>query len=156
MEINRSKMVVGYVGYVGYDIMIEKTDTWAEDAAYCLLEMLKRLKYHNYPEPTCVLVTWKNGIYIGVIQTIVPTFSKEIVFLSKSSNPIGYKVADAIRKMDNGIFELIADDILDLTGRYHVVRRLENKLVKMTSEQTVYMVNHPMRIEEVDLKKILK
>lgn len=139
-------------GILKETIMAEEIDNKRfEEIARKILDMEKKLKAYNYPEPTGVLVSWKGYTYIGIIQVIVPEFSKEIVFLSKSSSPIVDKLAGVIRNINKGISELIADDYLDLTGRYHILRRLENRLIKMTTEQDIYMVNHTITIKEVNI-----
>lgn len=129
----------------------EIDDKRSEDIARHILEMEKKMRIHNFNESSRVLVSWNGGIYIGAIQAAAPGFSKEIVFLSKTSNPIEKKIADAIRNIDKEILELIADDYIDLTGRYHIIRKLENRLTKMTVEQTIYMVNRPVAVKEVNL-----
>lgn len=83
------------------------------------------------------------------MQEIVPGFSKEIVLLSKSSSPLNKKLIDAIKKLDKERLELYAGDILDLEGRQHILKRLDNKLVYMTEEQTKYMTEHLPNIVEI-------
>ncbi len=119
-----------------------------EQGAKELLEDEKRKRSLNKPEPVGVLVIWKDYTYIGSIQVIVPDFSKEIVVLSKSTIPLPVEFDNAIRKLDPGRLELEADDKLDLTGRQHVLRRIENRLTFMTPEQTSYMLKNPPRIYE--------
>ena len=120
-----------------------------EQGAKELLEDEKRKRSLNKPEPVGVLVIWQDYTYIGSIQVIVPDFSKEIVVLSKSTIPLPFEFDNAIRKLDPGRLELTADDKLDLTGRQHILRRLENRLTMMTPDQTAYMLLHQPVILEI-------
>lgn len=129
--------------------MKEKENINWEEIAKNLLEQEKLVKQYNNPEPISVIIIWKGNNYIGSIQEIVPGFSKEIVLLSKSSSPLNKKLIDAIKKLDKERLELYAGDILDLEGRQHVLKRLDNKLVYMTEEQTKYMTEHLPNIVEI-------
>lgn len=120
-----------------------------EDIAKNILEKEKILKACNYPAPIHVLITWKDCVYIGSIQDVVPEFSDEIVLLSKSSYKLPDNLVNAIRKLDDKRLELGADESLDLNGRQHVLRRVENRLVFMTSEQTEHIVEHLPNIHEI-------
>ncbi len=115
-------------------------------------EILRQEKsaYHLFSQkPIGVLVRWKKNIYLGSIQEIAPKFSKEIVLLSKSSHPIDNNLVNSIRKFDKERIELIADESLDLEGRQHAVRKLNNRITFMTPEQTRYIADHPPRIYEI-------
>lgn len=120
-----------------------------EEGAKKLLEQWEMMKACNYPTPTLVFVTWKGGVYIGSIQDVAPEFSDEIVLLSKSSYMLPDDLVNAIRRLDDKILELVAEDNLDLEGRQHVLRRLEDRLQCMTSEQIEHMVKHLPDIYEI-------
>lgn len=125
-----------------------KDNKWDSVAKEILRQ--EKLAYSlNYPKPTGVLIQWKGYTYIGSFQDVASKFSKEIVLLSKSSAPIDNNLADVIRKLDKERIELYADNLLDLDGRQHVVRKLGNKITFMTPEQTKYMIDHPLRICEI-------
>ena len=132
--------------------MKEKENINWEEIAKNLLEQEKLVKQYNNPEPISVIIIWKGNNYIGSIQEIVPGFSKEIVLLSKSSSPLNKKLIDAIKKLDKERLELYAGDILDLEGRQHVLKRLDNKLVYMTEKQTKYMTEHLPNIVEIQIE----
>jgi len=129
--------------------MKEKENINWEEIAKNLLEQEKLVKQYNNPEPISVIIIWKGNNYIGSIQEIVPGFSKEIVLLSKSSSPLNKKLIDAIKKLDKERLELHTGDTIDLEGRQHVLRRLDDKLVYMTEEQTIYMTGHLPNIVEI-------
>ena len=79
----------------------------------------------------------------------MPDFSKEIVVLSMTSSPPPIKLVDAMKRICPGRLELTADDKLDLIGRQHILRRVENRLTLMTPDQTAYMLLHPPVIFEI-------
>lgn len=120
-----------------------------DDIAKSLLEQERLARRYNYPEPIGVIIIWKGNNYIGSVQEIVPGFSKEIVLLSKSSSSLDKELVSTIKKLDKERLELYADHTIDLEGRQHVLRRLDNKLVYMTIEQTKYMVEHLPNIIEI-------
>ena len=126
----------------------EILNKWEQGAKELLQDEIRKRSL-NKPEPVGVLVIWQDYTYIGSIQVIVPDFSKEIVVLSKSTIPLPVEFDNAIRKLDLGRLELTADDKLDLTGRQHILRRVENRLTLMTPDQTAYMLLHPPVIFEI-------
>lgn len=130
---------------------INNNQNW-KDMAKSLLQYEKSIKTMIYPEPIRAIITWKNDIYIGHIQEIVPEFSKEVVVLSKSSNPLQKELIEEIRKLDKERIELYVDDNLDLEGRQHIIRRLDNRLTYMTRQQTEYMIENPLLVNEINFK----
>ena len=121
---------------------------WEQGAKELLQDEIRKRSL-NKPEPVGVLVIWQDYTYIGSIQVIVPDFSKEIVVLSMTSSPPPIKLVDAMKRICPGRLELTADDKLDLTGRQHILRRVENRLTLMTPDQTAYMLLHPPVIFEI-------
>ncbi|HID43795.1 MAG TPA: hypothetical protein EYP30_08525 [Archaeoglobaceae archaeon] len=93
-----------------------------------------------------VMVEWRGEIYIGIIQQVAPEYSNEIVFLCKSFYPKP-NFEDALR--DSNIVNLYADGELNLTGRYHLLRRDGDELKSLTSEQREYMNKFMTRIYEL-------
>lgn len=123
--------------------------TWAEFAKG-LLQQEKVFSALSHPEPTGVLVEWKSGIYIGSIQQAVPDYSKEIFMLSKSSSPLPDGLVKAIKEQDPSRPYLHADNAIDLAGRQHILRKLEDRLVALTSEQDQYMSKKKINIFEIN------
>ena len=121
-----------------------------EMVARRILEGEKTLKYANYPEPKSAMIRWRDNIYIGSIQEIAPEISNEIVLLSKSSQPLPVGLVNAIGKLDSQRLELDADESLDLDGRQHIVRLLENRLVHMTSSQIDFMMKNVPNVYDVN------
>lgn len=124
------------------------TTDW-EKAAIYILEQEKVMNAFNCPESVGVVIKWKDDIYIGSIQEIVPEFSKEIILLSKSTNKLPDDLVKAIRKLDEKRLELYADESLDLDGRQHILRRVENRLILMDSQQTEYMMKNLPKVCEI-------
>lgn len=120
-----------------------------ENVARHFLKSLTSMHPYLDPTPIDVMVEWRNGMYIGHIQIIVPDYSPEIVSLSKCSNLLHDDLVDAIKKLDRNRLNLVADECLDLTGRNHLLRRLENRLTVLTSEQTRYMSAYPLFYNEI-------
>ncbi len=120
-----------------------------ENIAKSILERENILRYYNYPEPTFVLIEWRNDVYIGSVQHIAPEFSNEIILLSKSTQSIPVTLVTSITKLDRERRKLCADESLDLYGRQHVLRMIESRLMHMTSRQTEYMMKHAPNITEI-------
>jgi hypothetical protein len=96
-----------------------------------------------------VIIRWKGNVYLGHMQEIAPEYSKEIVFLSKSFKPVAQKFVNSLR---NDYRDLHADDSLELAGRYHVVRKLGDRLTSLTPEQKRYMSKRMLRVYELIMK----
>ncbi len=120
-----------------------------EDIAKDIIKKVENTNIFTNPKPISANIYWKNDFYIGVIQEIVPEFSKEIVLLSKSSMHYPEKLAQALMRLDPGRIILFADSNLDLDGRQHIVRRIGDKIFHMTTEQTMFMMNFPMKVFEI-------
>jgi hypothetical protein len=121
---------------------------WEEVAGY-ILGQEKILKTLNFPAPISVLVTWNGDIYLGSIQKVALEFSDEIVVLSKTTHRLPNDLVSAIRKLDTGRLDLVAEDSLDLDGRQHILRIVGNELVYMTHEQTKYITENIPNICEI-------
>ncbi|RLI88239.1 MAG: hypothetical protein DRO98_03390 [Archaeoglobales archaeon] len=95
------------------------------------------------------MINWKGEVYVGHIKEIAPEHSEEIIFLSKTFNPLSDELADTIRDLHPDIIDLHADDSLNLIGRYHVVRRLGSRLTHLTLEQEEYVGKRMLRVYEL-------
>ena len=119
-----------------------------DGAAKYLLEKERSIKPLNSPEPIGALIKWQGDIYFGTVQAVAEP-SGEIFVLSKTSGSVPPGMVEAIRKLYPNRLELTADYKLDLTGRSHVLRKVEKRLTYMTPGQTEYMLRHPLRIHEI-------
>ena len=120
-----------------------------EEVAKSLLESERKGRSYNLPESIGIMLTWRDDNYVGSLQEVALDYSKEIVLLSKSSNPLQIPLAEAIRKLDPSRLEITADRDLALEGRQHVLRRLGNNLTIMTQEQTEYIAKNLPQIYEL-------
>lgn len=120
-----------------------------EEVAKEILKMANITNMLTHPQAMYANIYWKNDFYVGSIQEIVPESSKEIVLLSKSSRLYPKELAQTLKRLDPGRLELFAEDNLDLNGRQHIVRKIDDKLVHMTSDQTKFMTSYPMKIFEI-------
>ncbi len=127
---------------------MDKETNW-EEIAKRLLHNIKEVEKHNKPKPLSILLEYRSDIYIGSLQEISPEYSREIVLLSKSTNPLKGNIVKAIEKLEPERPYFHADSSLDLEGRQHILRRLENKLIKMTPEQAKYITEHLPQVHEI-------
>ncbi len=118
------------------------------EVARRLLASIKAQQIVHNPPSILAIVRWRGAEYFGSIQEVVPTYSREIVFLSKTSRALVPGLAEAIRAEESGIVTLVANAALDLEGNYHYLRRAGNHLVKMTPAQTSYMVSAPIAVAD--------
>ena len=119
------------------------------DIARKLLEREKSMDEHCIPKPIRAIITWRNDTYIGHIQEIYPEYSAEIVALNKSSDPLPEGLVAAIKELDTGRLNLHSDNSLDLSGRQHLLRRLEDRLTIMTPNQIRYVTENPPQVYEI-------
>ncbi|MFP3946838.1 MAG: hypothetical protein ACLFVI_08040 [Archaeoglobaceae archaeon] len=98
-------------------------------------------------QPETALIEWRGEIYVGQVQEIASEYSKEIVFLTKTFHPKARY--EHILKRGGKLTSLYADDSLELTGRYHLVRRTGDELTSLTSEQREYMDKRMLRVYEM-------
>lgn len=104
----------------------------------------------NFPAPEGIFLLWNGETYIGSLQKIAEKFSPEIVLLSKTSNLIKPEIVNAILEIQPKRLRIIADNILDLTGRIHILRKVELRLTVCTPEQTKYIMENPPYIREIN------
>jgi len=119
-----------------------------EQQAKSYLEWEKQNIVIQRPPGTAISLEWKKDHYVGTIQQIVLEYDPKIVLLSKSSQPIHPELHQAILRLDQGRLQLKADDILDLEGRLHFLRRIGYRLTNLTARQMVYMATTPTSITD--------
>lgn len=98
-------------------------------------------------EPETVVLEWRGDVYIGQVQEIAPEYSEEIVFLAKTFHPKARY--EDILKSSAKTTNLYADEALELTGRYHLVRRKGDELTSLTYQQREYMDKRMLRVYEM-------
>ena len=125
-------------------------------AARNVLERERVLVKVNNPSPSGVFVEWKKKVIIGSLQRIAPEMSREIVLLSTPSISDGSTILDdhnglidALRKLDPDREYLYVDDKIVLEGRQNILRKVGNRLTRLTNDQTIYMTAHSPSVVEV-------
>ncbi len=98
---------------------------------------------YNVPKATPILVSWRGGTYFGSLQNVYPEYSSEMVLLSKTSSSLNPGFVKGIEKKKPGIEILHADEKLDIRGRQHILRKIDNELTYMTDDQTKYAIKNP-------------
>jgi len=96
-----------------------------EKIAQEFLRIEKNAKENCCPPQTSVTLSWRRGLYVGGIQEIAPEYSPEIILLSKSNHQLSELLIESIERLDTERLKLLADDSLELSGRYHILRRLK-------------------------------
>ncbi len=105
-----------------------------------MLEIERRMQpLHNPPSTGC-LVTWRDRVLVGMVQYPVHPQFPAVVFLSVTSKYVHPDYIAAIREAAPGRLELQADADLDLQGNFHVLRRVDDRLMYMTPAETRAMV----------------
>src|ERR1051326_8228157 len=113
----------------------EKGRDWRQLAAGMLENERKMQPMHRPPSTGC-LVNWRDQVRVGCIQYPVDPAFPAIVFVSITSRFLDPEYIRAIRNLDPGRLELTADDAIDLTGNFHILRREQERLTCMTPEET--------------------
>ncbi|MGH7480322.1 MAG: hypothetical protein ACREJ8_12160, partial [Candidatus Methylomirabilales bacterium] len=80
-------------------------------------------------------IEWRDQAYVGTIQEIAPEFSREIVLLNKSPQPVSEEFKTAVLALDKGRLRLQAEPMFDLRARIHILRRAGDRLLGLTEEQ---------------------
>ena len=121
-----------------------------DKAAKAYVKGEKELLKQQNPRGYGVTVNWRDGDYLGSLQHVALQFYPDIVLLSKTSDPLSPEYIGAISRQQPKRERLTADSNLDLEGRLHFLRRVEDRLTKMTPKQTTYMQNNLPAILETN------
>ncbi len=120
-----------------------------EKVAKEFLKLVEKKMVLMKPKPSLIFVKWRGDIYFGSLQNIALEYSSEIFYLSKTSKPLSKNFLNALKKFEPEIQTLQTDDELDLEERGHFLKKTGNRLLRLTSEQINYILNHPPRIFEI-------
>lgn len=94
------------------------------------------------------LIEWRDQTYVGSIQEIAPEFSREIVLLNKSPQPVSEEFKTAVLALDKGRLHLQAETMFDLQARIHILRRAGDRLLGLTDEQQEYLQREGVEVTE--------
>lgn len=125
---------------------------WHQAAQEYLAEEKGRLA-RQIPRGVAAFLEWRERTYACSVQEIAPEYSREIVLLSKSSQPISGELQGAILALEPGRPCLRAEAMLDLARGLHILRRSGNRMTEMTPEQTEYMKKKRMVITDDSTKQ---
>lgn len=126
----------------------EPTSEQYAQVARDLVNAMRRTLPLHHPPAALAFFEWRDGTYFGSVQVPYPEYSTEIVSVSKTSDPLAKGLAAAVREAAPSLPTLQTNAEIDFAGRQHILRRLEDRLVKMTPKQTQYVLDHPIIITE--------
>jgi len=116
-----------------------------------ILKREARQKPYMRPPLTSVVLHWRCDIYIGGVQCLRDDSDCRddgIYILTKSSRSYNM-LLDAFRHVQPERLELHGDDQIDLSGRLHVVRIINDKVHWMNQEQTEWAKQNVQHLIEV-------
>jgi len=93
-------------------------------------------------------IEWRDQTYVGSIQEIAPEFSREIVLLNKSPQPVSGEFKTAVLALDKGRLRLQAEPMFDLRARIHILRRAGDHLLGLTEEQQEHLQREGVEVTE--------
>ena len=102
-----------------------------------------------------VLVEWRENFYVGSLQHIAPEYSDEVVLLSKPLQSIPLQLKEAIIRARPQITKVNGVAGLDLEGRLHIVRKVNDQLEIMTSDQLDYMRQKGIVVVETNTGEVI-
>lgn len=95
-----------------------------------------------------IFIDWRDQSYVGSIQEIAPEYSREIVLLNKSPQPISEEFKKAILALDKNRLCLQAEPMFDLLATIHILRRSGDRVMGLTEDQQEYLQREGVEITE--------
>lgn len=95
-----------------------------------------------------VFIGWRNHTYIGSFQEIVPEFTREIILLNKSPQPISEDFKNAVLAFDKNRLCLEAEPTFDLQARIILLRRSGERLMSLTKDQEEFLQREGLEVTE--------
>jgi hypothetical protein len=93
-------------------------------------------------------IDWRDQTYVGSIQEIAPDYSREIVLLNKSPQPVSDEFKNAVLALDKNRLRLTAESMFDLRARIHILKRSEERLMGLTEGQQEFLQNEGVEVTE--------
>lgn len=93
-------------------------------------------------------IDWKDQTYVGSIQEIAPDYSREIVLLNKSPQPVSNEFKSAVLALDKNRLHLKAEPMFDLRARIHILRRFGERLMGLTEDQQEFLQGEGVQVTE--------
>jgi hypothetical protein len=91
---------------------------------------------------------WRDQTYVCSVQEIAPEFSREIVLLNTSPEPISEEFKQAILALEKNRLCLKAEPMFDLRANIHILRRSGDRLLGLTESQQEYLQHQGVEITE--------
>jgi len=112
-----------------------------------LADEKERMARQN-PPGVSAFIEWRDQTYVGSIQEIAPAFSREIVLLNKSPQPVSEEFKKAVLALDKGRVRLRVEPMFDLRARMHILRRSGDQLMGLTEGQQEYLQREGVEVTE--------
>lgn len=93
-------------------------------------------------------IDWRDHTYVGSIQEIAPDYSREIVLLNKSPQPVSDEFTNAVLALDKSRLRLQAEPMFDLRARIHILRRSGERLMGLTEDQQEFLHKEGLEVTE--------
>jgi len=93
-------------------------------------------------------IDWRDQTYVGSIQEITPDYSREIVLLNKSPQPVSDEFRSAVVALDKNRLSLTVEPMFDLQARIHILRRSDERLMGLTEGQQAFLQNEGVEVTE--------
>jgi hypothetical protein len=100
------------------------------------------------PPGVPIFIEWRDQTYVGSIQEIAPAFSREIVLLNKSPQPVSEEFKKAVLALDKSRVRLRVEPMFDLRARMHILRRSGDQLMGLTEGQQEYLQREGVEVTE--------
>lgn len=100
------------------------------------------------PPGVPIFVEWRDQTYVASIQEIAPDYSREVVLLNKSPQPVSEEFRSAIMTLDKNRLCLKTEPMFDLRARIHILRRSGEKLVGLTEDQQEFLQREGVEVTE--------
>ena len=95
-----------------------------------------------------VFIDWRDQTYVGSIQEIAPDYSREIVLLNKSPQPVSDEFTNAVLALDKNRLRLQVEPMFDLRARIHILKRSGERLMGLTEDQQEFL--HKEGVEVIE------
>ncbi|MFQ5846588.1 MAG: hypothetical protein ACE5IQ_02825 [Candidatus Methylomirabilales bacterium] len=93
-------------------------------------------------------IEWRDNTYVAGIQEIAPEYSREIVVLNKSPQPVSEEFKNAVLALDKNRLRLRAEPMFDLRAGIHILRRVGERLGGLTEDQQEFLQREGVEITE--------
>ncbi len=112
-----------------------------------LAKLDRELDTYDDP-PVIALVSWRNRVYFGVLTSLWPEYSPQVMLVYTAHHELSDENVRTIRAQRPQTFTLVADPDMNLSaGGIHILRRDDDRLTYLTDEQRTYIMQNPASAE---------